>query len=157
MSVPSNLRPFWNEFAESVGGVDEERFYEACYFGDNEEMANELCELTINGKKCATATSLWSLEDEGKQLPNPGDFSIIIDWSGSPKCIIETLRVEITAFKDVDEEFAEAEGEGDGSLDFWREAHRDFFTRECRKSSRGFSEDILIACERFKVVYKKEG
>jgi uncharacterized protein YhfF len=47
----------------------------------------------------------------------------------------------------VDQAFAAAEGEGDGSLAHWREAHRCFFEAE-----GAFSEDMELWCERFRVV-----
>lgn len=152
----ARLESFWNEFAQSVGGVDDSRFYEAFYFGDSEEMANELAELVLVGTKRATAASVWSLEDEGKESPVPGDLSVVTDWSGEPLCVIETIDVEVVRFRDVTEEFAATEGEGDGSLAYWREAHRDYYLRECEGSGQEFSEEMLIACERFRVVYKKE-
>ena len=120
-------------------------------------MANELLELVIEGKKRATGASLWSVEDEGKRPPIPGDLSIVTNWAGEPMCIIETTDVDIVAFRDVTDDFAAAEGEGDGSLEYWRECHRDYFTRECDKSGREFSEDMLVVCERFRVVDKKRG
>ncbi len=152
----ARLESFWNEFAQSVGGVDDSRFYEAFYFGDSEEMANELAELVLVGTKRATAASVWSLEDEGKESPVPGDLSVVTDWSGEPLCVIETIDVEVVRFRDVTEEFAATEGEGDGSLAYWREAHRNYYLRECEGSGQEFSEEMLIACERFRVVYKKE-
>lgn len=55
-------------------------------------------------------------------------------------------------FKDVTADFAAAEGEGDGSLAFWRAAHAAYFTRECARLGRAFSEDMPVVCERFDVV-----
>ena len=43
--------------------------------------------------------------------------------------------------------------QGDGSLSFWQAAHRQYFTRECARADREFSEYMLVACERFKVVF----
>jgi len=51
-------------------------------------------------------------------------------------------------------EFAAIEGEGDGSLSSWREAHRQYFTRECVHAGREFAEDMLVACERFRMVFQ---
>jgi uncharacterized protein YhfF len=50
-------------------------------------------------------------------------------------------------------EFAATEGEGDGSLEYWRKGHTSYFLRECESIGRSFSENMLIACERFKVVF----
>lgn len=153
MPIPPHLAPFWNDFAKSTGRADEERFYEACIFGDSEELANELAALVLRGTKRATAGAVWSYEVEGKRLPQPGDLSIVTDWSGRPLCIIETQSVEVIPFQEVTAEFAATEGEGDGSLSFWQEAHRAYFTRECARASREFSENMLVACERFAVIY----
>ncbi len=154
MHVPAHLTSFWNDFAKSVGGVSEERFYEAFFFGDSLELANELGELVQRGIKRATAGSVWSFEEEERRLPVPGDLSIVTTWSGEPLCIIETRAVDVMPFSEVTAEFAATEGEGDGSLSFWREAHTQYFTRECTKAQRQFSENMLVACERFNVVYR---
>ncbi len=151
--IPAHLADFWNAFARSIGGVNPDRFYEVCVFGDSEALANELADLVLRGIKRATAGSVWSYEGDGKRIPVPGDLSIVTNWAGSPLCIIETESVEVVPFSEVTSEFAATEGEGDGSLAFWREAHRQYFTRECDQAGRRFGEDMLVACERFKVVY----
>jgi uncharacterized protein YhfF len=151
--VPAHLAPFWNAFVKS-NGVDETRFYEAFFFGDGEDLANELAALVLRGVKRATAGAVWSFEAEGKRLPIPGDLSIVTDWSGEPLCIIETRAVDVLPFAQVSAEFAATEGEGDRSLSFWQAAHRQYFSRECAGAGRVFSEEMLVACERFDVVYR---
>lgn len=153
-SVPAPLASFWGEFARATGRSDEECFYEAFSFGDSEAMANELAELVMRGSKVATASAVWSYEAEGKSLPQPGDLSIVTDGSGHPLCVIETRSVDVVPFLEVTAEFAAAEGEGDGSLSFWREAHKEFFARECAGTGRAFTESMLVVCERFAVVYR---
>jgi uncharacterized protein YhfF len=157
MSVPQHLEPFWRSFAEIARGPADERFYEAFYFGDSEALANELAGLVLQGKKRATAGSVWCAETDGKRLPQPRDLSIVTSWSGGPLCIIETESLNVIPFNEVQADFAAAEGEADGSLDFWREAHRRYFTRECLAAGREFNERMLVACERFKVIYSAAG
>lgn len=157
MVVPQHLEPFWRSFAAIAGSPVDERFYEAFYFGDSEALANELAGLVLAGKKRATAGSVWSAEAEGKRLPQPGDLSIVTNWSGEPLCVIETQSVNVAPFNEVPADFAAAEGEGDGSLEFWQEAHRRYFSRECLAAGREFSESMLVACERFKVLYSAAG
>ena len=43
--------------------------------------------------------------------------------------------------------FAHAEGEGDECLEDWRDGHRAYFTR-----NGGFAPDMLLWCERFRLV-----
>jgi len=154
MPVPAHLSTFWSEFAKATGSAHDECYYEAFFFGDSEEVANELAELVLKGTKRATAGALWSYEAEGQRLPQPGDLSIVTDWSGNPLCVIETQSVEVVPFLEVTAEFAATEGEGDGSLAFWQRAHREFFTRECATAGREFSESMRVVCERFAVVYR---
>lgn len=66
--------------------------------------------------------------------------------------MIRTLSVEVRRFGDVDEDFARAEGEGDGSLAWWREAHEAYFTRVLAGSGYVVNDDLEIACEQFEVV-----
>ncbi|MEN9868182.1 MAG: hypothetical protein RL748_3772, partial [Pseudomonadota bacterium] len=151
--IPTEMRDFWNAFAAATNVADEKRFYEAFVFGDSEALANDLAALVIAGVKRATAGAVWSYAAEGKRLPVPGDLSIVTDWSGKPLCVIETTSVDLLPFNQVSAEFAATEGEGDGSLAYWQESHRAFFTRECKAAGREFDETLSISCERFRVVY----
>jgi len=153
MPVPANAEALWSGYARSVGGVDEARFYEAFQFGDSPALADELGQLVLSGTKRATTASLWSFEASGQRLPRPGDLSVVLDGQGTPLCIIETLRVDVMPFDEVPAEFAAVEGEGDGSLAFWLQAHTSYFTRECQGAGRTFSGGMPVACERFRVVW----
>jgi len=153
MPIPVAIAEYWERFSATAGGVDATRFYEAFYFGDNEELANSLADLVLTGTKRATAGSVWSFEHEGKHAPRPGDLSVVTNWAGSPLCVIETIQVDVVPFSEVTAEFAATEGEGDGSLEYWRQAHASYFSRECARIGHIFSENMLVACERFKVVF----
>lgn len=153
MPVPAHLREYWQAFASAVGGVDDTRFFEAFIFGDSPALADELSALVLRGIKRATAASVWSFEAEGKPLPRPGDLSVMLDGAGQPVGVIETLTVEVMPFRDVTAAFAAVEGEGDGSLAYWRDAHRAYFTREAEAAGRVFTEDMPVACECFALRY----
>ena len=108
----------------------------------------------LDGRKRATAGLLWAFEVERKPLPRPGDLSVVTGWSGQPLCVIETLAVDVVPFDDVTAEFAATEGEGDGSLAYWRQAHTEYFARECARIGRVPSGSMPVVCERFAVVYQ---
>ncbi len=154
MSVPQDLIAFWESFVRAQGPIDASRFYEAFAFGDSEGLAHELAEWVLQGSKRATAGSLWVFEEQAKPLPKPGDLSIVTTWAGLPLCVIETVAVDVVTFNAVSAEFAAAEGEGDGSLAFWRQAHRAYFTRECGRIGKRFHEGMPVVCERFRVVFQ---
>ena len=154
VDIPSQIQPFWAAFAATCAQDPRERFFEAFHFDDNAPSADELAELVLSGRKRASAALLWAYEDAGKPLPRPGDLSVVTRFSGEPVCVIETRRVEIVPFGQVGADFAATEGEGDGSLAFWRRAHTAYFGRECERLQRTFGEDMPVVCETFAVVYR---
>ncbi len=124
--------------------------YEAWAYGD---MPDELADLTVRGVKTATASALALYALAGEELPQEGDFSVILDSHGEAVCIIRNVRVRILPFQDVDERQAILEGEGDLSLSWWRKAHEAFFQRELAEHNLLFTEDIAVVCEEFEVVH----
>jgi len=152
--IPPRVRAFWDSFARSAGTDVGSRFSEAFHFDDNEPSANELAALVLAGVKRATAGLLWSFEVAGRPLPKPGDLSVMTNWGGTPLCVIETRHVAIVPFNEVSDEFAATEGEGDGSLRYWREAHTAYFGRECARIGRTPHPRMPVVCERFEVAYR---
>ena len=87
-------------------------------------------------------------------MPSTGHLQVVTDWEGVPTSIIQTADVQEVEFRDVSEEFAQAEGEGDGSLEWWREAHWNYFSRECKESDIEPSDEMVLVLERFNVVFR---
>lgn len=153
--LPPSVLPFWRSFEEATGGERLSRFYEAFHFADTEQAANHLAELVLRGTKRATAGLVWSFEAAGQPLLQPGNLSVVTKWAGEPLCIIETTAVEVVPFHEVTAAFASIEGEGDGSLKYWREGHWAYFGRECARIGKEPSLVMPVACEQFKVVYRQ--
>lgn len=117
-------------------------------------MADELGALIVGEIKTGTCSALWEWEAEGNPIPEAGYITIVLDGRGEPLCIIETVEVSVRKYNEVDADFARQEGEGNLSLDYWREAHRNYFSRVLRKIGKEFSEKLPLVCERFRVIYK---
>lgn len=155
MNIPKHIEPFWRRFAESRTVDPGAQFFEAFHFDDNEGSANELAHLVLAGTKRATAGLVWSYEAAAMPLPKIGNLSVVTDWAKEPLCVIETQRIDIVAFDDVSDEFAATEGEGDGSLAYWRQAHWAYFGRECKRIGREPDLRMPVVCERFGVVFRR--
>lgn len=153
--LTEGLKLFWQEYLNTLPEVErgDLKMPKAWAFGDSAEMADELGDLVVAGIKQATASLLWEYEAEGSEIPKPRDLSIILDGRGLPICLIETVEVDVKPFNQVESQFAFDEGEGDRSLEFWRDAHWRFFTRTCREIGRVPTEDMPVVCERFKLIY----
>ncbi|MDT8434166.1 MAG: ASCH domain-containing protein [Anaerosomatales bacterium] len=145
----------WETFVASglPDAPDAETPYTAWHFGTGGAMADELAELVLAGRKRATAGALWSYEHEGESIPEIGEYSVILDGSGRACCIIRTTAVEVVPFDGVSAPFAATEGEGDGSLAYWREGHWHYFTGELAEFGRTPEHDMPVVCETFEMVW----
>lgn len=151
-----SVKKMWEDYLTSIGEniTTTNKNYTSWYFCNNEKSANNLAQLVNKGIKRGTSSLYCLYELEKEELPKEGEYSVITDWNGIANCIIRNKNVVLVPFRDVNEELAEIEGEGDKSLKYWRKVHIDFFTKELSEKGMNFSEDMLIVFEEFQVVYK---
>jgi uncharacterized protein YhfF len=150
------IETFWQSYLDTLPEDspmrDEEYLAEG--WGDSPQLADELGALIAAGTKTATCSALWEYEAEGSPLPEPGSKTIVLDGDGDPLCIVETTEVEVRPYNEVDARFAYEEGEGDRSLEYWREAHWRFFSRTLPSIGKEPTANMPLVCERFHVVYR---
>lgn len=153
------LKAYWQKFLSTLPADSpyHSKTYSEGGYGDSPELMNELIQLVLEGKKTATCGSLWEWEAEGNPIPQVGDVWIELDGDGNPVCITETVEVTVRNYNEGDADFAQAEGEGDLSLEYWREAHKNYFSRTLPKIGKEFSEEMPLVCERFRVIFKSHG
>jgi uncharacterized protein YhfF/RimJ/RimL family protein N-acetyltransferase len=146
---------YWTSFLETLGPNDTRRNAtpDSFAFAGGGELADELLLLVLSRAKQATASLPIEYTATGEPLPKAGDLSIILDSQNRPAAIIERTSVEVVPFQDVGEEFAACEGEGDGSLHYWREAHTWYFNTVCERLGGKFEPKTEILCQKFKLVW----
>jgi uncharacterized protein YhfF len=149
-----SVNDLWQRFIEANPEYSNSEFT-AWYFCDTEDCANKLAELVKQGIKRGTTSLNYWYETAGEKLPEAGRLNVITDWNGRAQCITKTIKVTILPFREVGEDLALIEGEGDKSLDYWRKAHISFFTRELEKLNMQFNEDLLVVFEEFEMIYKQ--
>ncbi len=142
-------KELWNEFIEKTGTSDCE--YEAWAFGVD---ADQLTQLVVEGEKTATASAFPLYAVDGDPLPTEGEYSVILDSNDNAVCVVRTEKVTTVPFNEVTAEHAFKEGEGDKSLDYWRDVHQKVFTEWMSEAGLEFTTDTPVVCEEFTVVYK---
>jgi uncharacterized protein YhfF len=142
---------WWQDLRRTRPDLGLPEQHDTWYFGDSEGLARELLDLVLAGTKTATAGLVWGADEAG--TPKPGGHSLITDFAGTPRCVLQTVEVRILPFDRVDAAFAFDEGEDDRSLDSWRRGHWDYFSRRCADIGREPSEDMPVFCERFRLLY----
>jgi uncharacterized protein YhfF len=114
-------------------------------FGDSRALADELLALVLAGAKTATCGAVRDYGPGKEAMPEVGRRDVVLDGAGKPAAVIETISLDVHRFADVPEAFALCEGEGDFAA--WRAGHVAYFER-----NGGWSEDLELVCERFKLV-----
>ncbi|MDP7321549.1 MAG: ASCH domain-containing protein [Bacteriovoracaceae bacterium] len=151
--MDKNELEYWNSYLETLEVIPEDPKVEVGIAG-NPEIADELLNLYLKGKKTAGSGLVKDYELAKDLLPEVGNFWIILNSKNEPKCIVKTVRVKFYQFDQVPQEVAYAEGEGDLSLDHWKKAHREFFTPFLQKWGISDLDKETVVTEFYEVVYK---
>ncbi|WP_428244091.1 ASCH domain-containing protein [Gynuella sp.] len=125
----------------------------ADYFCADEFNANECARLVNTGIKRASCSLKAAYDVANEPFPEVGALTVVLNWAQEPVCIIRLTEVSTCPFNEVTREFAEAEGEGDGTYEWWREAHIEFFTQYASEIGAEFTETSELVLERFEKVY----
>lgn len=115
----------WDQFTK-----DPNLKYSAWAFGASPD---KLLKLVLDGKKRGTASSYDSYAYYKEEFPQVEEYSVLLDSKGDAHCIIQTINITICEFREVTDGMAAIEGEGDGSLRYWKRVHQEFFEMSLKK------------------------
>jgi uncharacterized protein YhfF len=105
-------------------------------FGIPGESRSKLISLILDGKKRATAGTLqWDYQLENEPIETIGEKLAVLDNQNQHIATIQATKVEVLKFKDVPDEFALAEAEGDLTGDDFRASHFDYWSKAGLKIS----------------------
>jgi uncharacterized protein YhfF len=152
--IDQRVQQFWGGFVAATQACPKE--FAVLRFGDGADLADELATHVLTGNKRAMTSLLREFVELGRPIPKPGNHSVVVDGTNTPRCIIRTVRVDIRRLHDVDESFAWEAGGGDRSLEWWRTAHARYFKRRGSRGGFAVDDDTEVILERFEVVWPVE-
>ena len=146
------VKTFWAAFCQQTG-VSPDVTYHPRTFSDprNSTVTDEIAELARQGKKRGTAH--LALDFEKNQIPQrkPGEYMIVLNVSLEPQCVVRCTNIALTPFRDVTEEFAASEGEGDLSLEYWATVHKRYFLKQLAEWDMEWDDKLEVVCESFEL------
>jgi len=122
-------------------------------YGDPPGLSCELIGLICSGHKRAGTSLLWAMEAENESTPSVGEIEVVVSHRNEPAVITRITKVQVVPYGEVTAEYAAIEGEGDGSLEYWRKAHWEFFSRECERIGRQPTDSMPVVCSVFEVLH----
>ena len=157
MTFSTEIQAYWQQFCQA-SGTDPETPYGAFAFGNTEAMADELAHLVLQGKKTGTSSGyeLYFLPGETETVPQIGQIDIVLDGREQPVCVVQNIAITVLPFKEVSDEQARKEGEGDLSLAYWRRVHLKFWEPYFALKELPFNEQTPIVYEEFTLLYPKQ-
>ena len=156
MNKTNLTEKFWREFCAENSATNSDEPYQVWFFGNNSKMARELVGSVLQGKKTATASLVEENKLNPESAPVPDGYSVVTDFEGNPQCVIQTTEIRHLPFDEVDAQFAFDEGEGNQTLEYWRDGHWRYFSKEAKKLEIEFDEKSLVTCERFKLLFPQK-
>jgi uncharacterized protein YhfF len=128
---------------------EEARYFLPMSIGSAPKHADEGAALILSGVKTLISSPFWDYPD-GK-IPFVGALNVLLDGARRPRGIVETTRVEIMPFQAINEEMAQAYGEGERTADWWRREMGAFYQASAMRHGEAFTDETSLIWEWFTV------
>lgn len=146
---------FWWNFLSSREAQEfvDPRLYEDFSIGEGKEDSDAGAKLILDGLKIATSAHPSEYGDDPGP-PFPGALSVLLDGSGKPVAVLETLEVNLRKLSELDGEFARDYGEWDRTLETLQSELAAYYRPLVQNTDNGDGGDLELLCERFRVVFR---
>ena len=116
-------------------------------YGESADIADEFVELVLSGLRTATTSLHEEYSDDG-QIAKAGDYSILLDGSGTPQALIRVTEVQVVPIGELTLDQVLAEDD-DADLPTWRQAHQ----ADWERAGYEVDDTSLVVWEQFQVLY----
>ena len=124
---------------------EEARYFSPMSIGNTVDDADQGAAAILAGVK-TTTSSLFSDWPDGR-FPFVGALCVLLDGQRRMRAIIETTRTEVITFGSVNESLAWSYGEGDRTLQWWRETMGNYYREAARRHGASFLDDTPLIFE----------
>jgi uncharacterized protein YhfF len=129
----------------------------AAEFGFPGPLRDRLVAAILAGQKTTTTSLLVDYTVEDEPLPSVGSRQAVVDSSGTPVAVIETVAVQQIPLHQVPLAHAVDEGEGHHSIKQWRADHERFWHSDEQRAylqdpTFTVHDDTMVILERFRLV-----
>lgn len=141
----------WRAFMALPETPVEARLYDVMTIGEKADAADEGARLILSGAKTATAALAQEFAVDGP--PPIGSYAIVLDGRGRAVCIVQTVKLELRRFDEIDHGFAWDYGEWDRTLAGWRGHMMPVLAAKADDLGFDWDESAELVCETFRVVF----
>jgi uncharacterized protein YhfF len=142
------LDAFWERAGQATEGS-----YHARWIGLDHDSTEQVLELIIAGDKTGTFTLPWIVAHTDHPDPAVGDFVMLIDFSGSPRILVELTAIETVLFGAVTADHIKVDGTPVRDLAIWKALHTSYWNGMLQPFELAISDDMPVLIEKFRLVY----
>jgi len=155
--IDKTANEMWGDFTKSNPEFEKDEIPDADSFHNNAEDAKRLADLILSGKKKAGSMLYYFFKEAKADLPKVGTKSIVTDFDGKARAIIEIQKTDTIPFNQISKAYAELDmGTHIEPLKKWKKAHWDFFAPAMEESGAKPTEEMLIVCTWFKTIWPEK-
>jgi uncharacterized protein YhfF len=123
--------------------------------GFNAQTADNILAVVASGDKVGTFSPVWMHEKKPETRPAIGELVALCSFSGEPKILVTTVRLDLVKWRDIGLEHTAIDGPAVRALDVWKPMHWKLWTGQLAEFGVQSTEDMPVCVERFRVLYKK--
>jgi uncharacterized protein YhfF len=119
--------------------------------GRTADLCERLTGFIIGRQKTGVFSQPEDFEDG--RLPRAGEYAVLVDFSGEPRCLIRYDDCVVLPFSAVGPEHLAVETAALRDVAAWRKLHRDYWAPVFAARGAAFADDLPIVFQRFTVLY----
>lgn len=143
---------FWNRCRHALPGELLGDRYFLRRMGNAPAICETLLQLVASGQKTGVFSRPEELEAAGL-TPRPGDYVVLTDFDGTPRCLVRIEECRLLRFCEVTAEQTACESPAARELHVWRGIHRRYWTPILKREGTDFSDDFPVLFQRFRLLY----
>jgi uncharacterized protein YhfF len=147
------LASFWHAVETERSHWTPPASFEVRCFGTTRDNTEETLRHVAQGAKSATYRAAPVLEALGRRPAAAGDVAVLVDWDGAPRLAVRYVETELTPFARIAARHTALEGPLLRDVNLWKQVHREHWSGQLAVFGLAFSEDLLVAVERFDLLY----
>ncbi len=144
---------FWGRVKDINSDVGDD--YRVRRASGDPKFAPIIMDLILTEKKCGLF-GLKHLQDrQPEQVPVMGGVMVLVDFDGTPRGAVQTVKITPVPYKDINDEHLAVEGPGARQIDVWQKIHWPYWTQMLEPFGLEPSEDMIVVVEQFKLIYSE--
>ncbi len=156
MPLKANEEQYWQTYLENLQPSESpETLFVTTGYAGGPEITDRLLRLYLEGTKTAGSSLLEDFLTANDPVPQVGNYWICLASDGEPGCILRTMRIETHKFKDIPDQVAIAEGEGDSSVAYWKRVHAELYAPHLKAWGLSQIDEATVITEFFRLSFVK--